>query len=165
MKHAQHVHNTRITRAQHAHNTCTTHVWHVHNTLVLAQLMYMYTWQWTRAIRDFNIIDRNISLITGSCNALYHNLYNDNAHQNKILMKLHKPRTYDITAPLQYFIHLRVTSMYFVQSLCSLGFQTGHVIGVYLLGQSASEKHNQEKKSTNLCAPREFLTKCVHHVW
>ena len=32
-----------------------------------------------------------------------------------------------------------------------------HVIEVYLLSQSASEKHNQEKKPTSLCAPREFL--------
>ena len=32
-----------------------------------------------------------------------------------------------------------------------------HVIGVCLPSQSASEKHNQEKKPTNLCVPREFL--------
>ena len=39
-----------------------------------------------------------------------------------------------------------------------------HVIRVYLASQSASEKHNQEKKPTNLCAPREFLRQCVCHV-
>ena len=32
-----------------------------------------------------------------------------------------------------------------------------HVIGVRLLSQSASQKHNQEKKPTNLCATRKFL--------
>ena len=32
-----------------------------------------------------------------------------------------------------------------------------HVIRVSLPSQSESEKHNQEKKPTNLCAPRELL--------
>ena len=32
-----------------------------------------------------------------------------------------------------------------------------HVIGVCLSSQSASEKHNQGKKPTYLCAPRKFL--------
>ena len=31
--------------------------------------------------------------------------------------------------------------------------RTYHVIGICLLSQSASEKRNQEKKPTNLCAP------------
>ena len=39
-----------------------------------------------------------------------------------------------------------------------------HVIGICLPSQSAFEKHNQEKKSTNLCAPRDFSNKCVRHV-
>ena len=39
------------------------------------------------------------------------------------------------------------------------------VIGVCLSSQSEPEKHNQEIKPTNLCAPREFLDKCVCHVW
>ena len=34
-----------------------------------------------------------------------------------------------------------------------------HVIGVCLSSQSAHENHNQEKKPTHLCAPREFLKK------
>ena len=38
-----------------------------------------------------------------------------------------------------------------------LNFVTFCVIGVRLPSQSASEKHNQENKPTNLCAPREFL--------
>ena len=36
-----------------------------------------------------------------------------------------------------------------------------HVIRVSLPSQSESEKHNQEKKPTNLCAPRELLQWCV----
>ena len=43
-------------------------------------------------------------------------------------------------------------------------FRLNHVTGVWLPSQSASPKHNQEKKPTNLCAPREFLQKCVCHV-
>ena len=35
------------------------------------------------------------------------------------------------------------------------------MIKVRLLSQSASGTHRQEKKPTNLCAPREFLQKCV----
>ena len=34
---------------------------------------------------------------------------------------------------------------------------TDHVIRACVLSQSAPEKHNQEKKPTYLCAPREFL--------
>ena len=36
-------------------------------------------------------------------------------------------------------------------------FSNNHVTGVCLPSQSASKKHNQEKKPTNLCAPRAFL--------
>ena len=38
---------------------------------------------------------------------------------------------------------------------------TYHVIRVGLLSQSASEKHNQEKKPTNLYAPYEFFKKTI----
>ena len=39
--------------------------------------------------------------------------------------------------------------------------RTTHVIGACLPSQSASRKHNQEKKPTNLCAPHEFVQKCL----
>ena len=41
----------------------------------------------------------------------------------------------------------------------SLYFSTTirRVIGVSLLSQSTSEKHNQERKPMYLCAPRDFL--------
>ena len=39
-----------------------------------------------------------------------------------------------------------------------------HVIGVCLPSQSAPEKDNQKKMPIKLCAPREFLIKCVCHV-
>ena len=39
-----------------------------------------------------------------------------------------------------------------------------HVTGVCLPSQSVSEKHSQEKKSTYLCTPHEFLKRYVCHV-
>ena len=52
------------------------------------------------------------------------------------------------------------TTLSKVYFLCLLVIQykilhshTCHVIGVSLLSQSASEKHSQDKKPTNLCAP------------
>ena len=39
-------------------------------------------------------------------------------------------------------------------------FDNNHVIGVFLLGQSASWKHDQEGKDPYLCTLREFLKIC-----
>ena len=38
-------------------------------------------------------------------------------------------------------------------------FHCNHVVGVCLPSQSATRNHNQEKKPTNLCAPRKFIKK------
>ena len=52
------------------------------------------------------------------------------------------------------------TQLCYHQIYCMSMLIVFHVTGVCLLSQSESEKHNQVKKPTNLCAAREFLSVC-----
>ena len=70
---------------------------------------------------------------------------------------LHDPNPIQVSQII--VIPVLVLSGSYVASCQCRVYKVNHVIGVWLASQSASEKHNQEKKPTNLCALGEFLKK------
>ena len=70
---------------------------------------------------------------------------------------LHDPNPIQVSQII--VIPVLVLSGSYVASCRCRVYKVNHVIGVWLTSQSASEKHNQEKKPTNLCALGEFLKK------